>query len=556
MKSLRKIIIPIEDIQYTEYNLDFQKSELKNILFHKLSPKIINDEEEDIICEDEDDEDIENNNTINKINHLNIKIKNNNNTHNNNNNNNNKIDNDNNNNIDNDNIDTEKLKYKNGLLFPINYEYIYNGINDFYYPMTKYITSKVLLINNSENIITILENYIKSNSIFQPLLNNNDCNSYIYFLYKLKENEEILLSIFIFLIENILNLRFECCKPISKKEIDIIFKELNILFPNIYESIILIYLYNYNIKKGNNIEIKISSYENLCINYIKELDKKLVSLNIYQIIIKLNKIQKLLVDKLKKITDRTIYLYYETNGYDLNKFSNEFLEQLLSYENLSNIYNKSEEEEEKKKKINSKEILNNTLSQLKKLINKTKIKIPFLPKINNDKYKYSLVIDLDETLVHYIEEEKKAYVKIRPYADYFLNEMGKYFELIIFTAAEENYADLVLNELDKNKIISYKLYRKHTQLLNGIFFKDLSKLGRDIQKICIIDNNKLNFSLQPDNGLHISSFLGDLNDNELFLLCNDLMKIIHWNKDDIRPIIKDINNIMQKRYMQFNAILE
>ena len=217
MKSLRKIIIPIEDIQYTEYNLDFQKSELKNILFHKLSPKIINDEEEDIICEDEDDEDIENNNTINKINHLNIKIKNNNNTHNNNNNNNNKIDNDNNNNIDNDNIDTEKLKYKNGLLFPINYEYIYNGINDFYYPMTKYITSKVLLINNSENIITILENYIKSNSIFQPLLNNNDCNSYTYFLYKLKESEEILLSIFIFLIENILNLRFECCKPISKK---------------------------------------------------------------------------------------------------------------------------------------------------------------------------------------------------------------------------------------------------------------------------------------------------------------------------------------------------
>jgi CTD small phosphatase-like protein 2 len=163
-----------------------------------------------------------------------------------------------------------------------------------------------------------------------------------------------------------------------------------------------------------------------------------------------------------------------------------------------------------------------------------------------------LVIDLDETLVHYIEEEKKAYVKIRPYADYFLNEMGKYFELIIFTAAEENYADLVLNELDKNKIISYKLYRKHTQLLNGIFFKDLSKLGRDIQKICIIDNNKFNFSLQPFNGINISSFMGEQNDEELLFLSCQLMKIIDSNKKDIRPIIKEINKNMNIRYSNSN----
>ena len=56
----------------------------------------------------------------------------------------------------------------------------------------------------------------------------------------------------------------------------------------------------------------------------------------------------------------------------------------------------------------------------------------------------------------YVEEENRAYVQVRPYADYFLTEMGKYFEIVIFTAAAEDYADIVLNELDKNKSIDYK----------------------------------------------------------------------------------------------------
>ena len=126
--------------------------------------------------------------------------------------------------------------------------------------------------------------------------------------------------------------------------------------------------------------------------------------------------------------------------------------------------------------------------------------------------------------------------------------MGKYFEIVIFTAAAEDYADIVLNELDKNNSIKFKLYRKHTEQINGIFIKDLSKLGRDISKIIIIDNNKDNFSLQPENGLHICSFLGDQNDDELYSLSEDLMKIVNSKKNDIRPLIKQIDNIMKNRY--------
>ena len=134
--------------------------------------------------------------------------------------------------------------------------------------------------------------------------------------------------------------------------------------------------------------------------------------------------------------------------------------------------------------------------------------------------------------------------------------MGKYFEIVIFTSAEEDYANLVLKELDKRNIISHKLYRKHTNQSNGVFLKDLSKLGRDIKKICIIDNTKENYGLQPENGLHISSYLGDQCDNELLSLSDDLMKIANSDLDDIRPVVKEINTNMQNRYKENNALLE
>jgi Dullard-like phosphatase family protein len=180
------------------------------------------------------------------------------------------------------------------------------------------------------------------------------------------------------------------------------------------------------------------------------------------------------------------------------------------------------------------------------LLEKNKIKEPFLPPIDNNKFKYTLVLDLDETLVHYIEEIDRHYVQVRPYAEYFISEMGKYFEIVIFTSAEEEYANIVLDEIDKNKVISHKLYRRHVEFNDGFCLKDLNKLGRDIKKVCIIDNDKNNFKLHEDNGIEIKEFLGEQDDNELDLLGDLLMTIVESNLDDIRPIIKDIRNKMNK----------
>jgi CTD small phosphatase-like protein 2 len=55
-----------------------------------------------------------------------------------------------------------------------------------------------------------------------------------------------------------------------------------------------------------------------------------------------------------------------------------------------------------------------------------------------------LVLDLDETLIHFDcdddtencqDEEDEGYYLIRPGAIKFLNELSKYYELVIFTAA-------------------------------------------------------------------------------------------------------------------------
>ena len=66
--------------------------------------------------------------------------------------------------------------------------------------------------------------------------------------------------------------------------------------------------------------------------------------------------------------------------------------------------------------------------------------------------------------------------------------MSKHYELVIFTAAMQDYADWVLDNLDPTNIISYRLYRQHAVRNGPVFIKDMSKIGRDLSKIIIVDN--------------------------------------------------------------------
>jgi TFIIF-interacting CTD phosphatase-like protein len=48
---------------------------------------------------------------------------------------------------------------------------------------------------------------------------------------------------------------------------------------------------------------------------------------------------------------------------------------------------------------------------------------------------------------------------IRPGVDKFLTEMAEKYEVVIFTAAMQDYADWVLDSIDPKKNITYRLYR-------------------------------------------------------------------------------------------------
>lgn len=70
-----------------------------------------------------------------------------------------------------------------------------------------------------------------------------------------------------------------------------------------------------------------------------------------------------------------------------------------------------------------------------------------LPSLDRAKFKYTLVLDLDETLVHFEASERKF--RLRPGCLGFLRTLSpEYFEIVVFTAASQEYADFILNVLD------------------------------------------------------------------------------------------------------------
>jgi Dullard-like phosphatase family protein len=141
---------------------------------------------------------------------------------------------------------------------------------------------------------------------------------------------------------------------------------------------------------------------------------------------------------------------------------------------------------------------------------------------------YTLVLDLDETLAHYVEHEPGVgYLAPRPGAQDFLQRMNGYgFELVIFTAATQDYADWVINQLDTEMRVHHRLYRQHSLPWGPVFIKDLSRLGRSMDRVLIIDNVQENYMLQPENGIFICPWYDDPKDTALFALTPLLEEIV------------------------------
>ena len=98
------------------------------------------------------------------------------------------------------------------------------------------------------------------------------------------------------------------------------------------------------------------------------------------------------------------------------------------------------------------------------------------------------------------------------------------YELILFTASTKFYADLVVDQIDPDKKIKYRLYRESCSNLGGSHVKDLSKIGRDLSKTIIVDNSSVAYLYQPYNAIAITSWYDDKDDTELYTIMGVLQK--------------------------------
>ena len=84
-------------------------------------------------------------------------------------------------------------------------------------------------------------------------------------------------------------------------------------------------------------------------------------------------------------------------------------------------------------------------------------------------------------------------------------------------------------------------------IIDNEFVKDLTRIGRPLDKIIIVDNMPQNFRLQKENGINIKSFWGeDIYDTALFNLTNILVNIAQEGGDIRKGLDKYRDEIVEK----------
>lgn len=135
-----------------------------------------------------------------------------------------------------------------------------------------------------------------------------------------------------------------------------------------------------------------------------------------------------------------------------------------------------------------------------------KLKIQQLPP---SEFYGTIVFDLDETLIHCNEnsgsnadmvmeldgtngQRTSVGVNVRPYCRQILEELSKHFELILFTASQEQYANKILQFIDPKGRFQHRFYRDScVYLTNGVYVKDLRVIGNRDLKVTHITYNIL-----------------------------------------------------------------
>lgn len=163
----------------------------------------------------------------------------------------------------------------------------------------------------------------------------------------------------------------------------------------------------------------------------------------------------------------------------------------------------------------------------------------------------SLVLDLDETLVHSqfkltehcdlrlevrVDEFPAVfYVSKRPYLDVFLRTVAQWYDVVIFTASLQKYGDPLITVLDTDRVVKRRIFRQDCIKRNGNFVKDLTIVNPNLADVLIVDNSPSAYSSQPSNAVPIEAWYHDQSDEELLNLLPLLHAVASLN--DVRSLL-------------------
>lgn len=182
-------------------------------------------------------------------------------------------------------------------------------------------------------------------------------------------------------------------------------------------------------------------------------------------------------------------------------------------------------------------------------------------------FKDTLVLDLDETLIRcdfpinpykqydFVIEEMEFGIHIRPNLINFLEETSKLFNLVIFSAGNNQYVETILKKANIRDYFYLVLTKSECiKVSDEIYIKDLTiieELNKQIflslsnsKEIIIVDNNMLSFAKQIEQGILISSYIGNKNDDCLIDLLDFLNELYNNKYSDILSLQNNnINSI-------------
>ena len=224
------------------------------------------------------------------------------------------------------------------------------------------------------------------------------------------------------------------------------------------------------------------------------------------------------------------------NNIYYNNFDNNFDNTNIYFANNNNynlmIQNEEDEDEQ---------YLNNVILYYKK----HKEMPPFI-KTKNTK-KYTLVLDLGGTLINVkIDKKGRAICYLRPGIISFLTGIKRFYEIVSYTKLSKEYSNLIINQIERNrKLFDYNLYREHCVLVGNKFVKDISRIGRDMKKIIMVDDVPENLENHIENGILILPYDGENEieeDRVLFELKKLLILFYNIGYEDLRNAIKSYKN--------------